>query len=53
MSWHVAMGSWALNRYADCVRVLRDHTVFARDPRRTGGTVPEPSLSVQTLDPPR
>nr|WP_162689260.1 cytochrome P450 [Streptomyces sp. ST1020] len=51
--WHAGMDSWALTRYADCVRVLRDHVTFARDPRRTGGTVPEPSLSVQTLDPPR
>jgi cytochrome P450 len=50
--WHAGMDSWALTRYADCVRVLRDHETFARDPRRTGGTVPEPSLSVQTLDPP-
>ncbi|MEU2440222.1 cytochrome P450 [Streptomyces rubradiris] len=51
--WHQGMQSWALTRYADCVRVLRGHDTFARDPRRTGGTVPEPSLSVQTLDPPR
>ncbi|MFG2210495.1 cytochrome P450 [Streptomyces sp. NPDC048638] len=51
--WHEGMGSWALTRYADSVRVLRDHETFARDPRRTGGTVPEPSLSVQTLDPPQ
>lgn len=50
--WHEGMQSWALARYADCLRVLRDHATFARDPRRTGGTVPEPSLSVQTLDPP-
>jgi cytochrome P450 len=35
--WHEGMGSWALTRYADCVRVLRDHATFARDPRRTGG----------------
>ncbi|MFJ5119989.1 cytochrome P450 [Kitasatospora sp. NPDC088548] len=51
--WHEGMGSWALTRYADSVRVLREHETFARDPRRTGGTVPEPSLSVQTLDPPQ
>ncbi|PLW72023.1 cytochrome P450 [Streptomyces sp. DJ] len=51
--WHEGMGSWVLTRYADCVRVLRDHDTFARDPRRAGGTVPEPSLSVQTLDPPQ
>ncbi|MGG7568830.1 hypothetical protein [Streptomyces sirii] len=34
--WHEGMSSWALTRYADCVRVLRDHATFARDPRRTG-----------------
>ncbi|MFF9887665.1 MULTISPECIES: cytochrome P450 [Streptomyces] len=51
--WHQGMQSWALTRYADCVRVLRGHDTFARDPRRTGSTVPEPSLSVQTLDPPQ
>ncbi|MFF4693742.1 hypothetical protein [Streptomyces sp. NPDC001307] len=51
--WHEGMGSWALTRYADCVAVLRDHATFARDPRRTGGTVTEPSLSVQSLDPPQ
>ncbi|GAA3838964.1 hypothetical protein GCM10022403_084150 [Streptomyces coacervatus] len=51
--WHEGMESWALTRYADCVRVLRDHATFARDPRRTGGTVAEPSLSVQSLDPPQ
>ncbi|MET9779027.1 cytochrome P450 [Streptomyces sp. NPDC006367] len=51
--WHEGMTSWVLTRHADCVRVLRDHGLFARDPRRTGGTVPKPSLSVQTLDPPQ
>ncbi|MFJ2789893.1 cytochrome P450 [Streptomyces sp. NPDC087290] len=51
--WHAGMESWALTRYVDSVRVLRDHETFARDPRRTGGTVPTPSLSVQTLDPPQ
>lgn len=51
--WHEGMDSWALTRYADSVRVLRDHGTFARDPRRAGGTVPDPSLSVQTLDPPQ
>lgn len=50
--WHEGMRSWALTRYADCVAVLRDHERFARDRRRTGTPVPEPSLSVQSLDPP-
>jgi cytochrome P450 len=50
--WHEGMQSWALTRYEDCVAVLRDHERFARDRRRAGSTVPEPSLSVQSLDPP-
>lgn len=50
--WHEGMASWALTRYADCVAVLRDHENFARDRRRAGEEVPEPSLSVQSLDPP-
>lgn len=50
--WHEGFRSWCLTRYADCVAVLRDHERFARDRRRTGTVVPEPSLSVQSLDPP-
>lgn len=50
--WHDGMQSWCLIRYDDCVRVLRDHTSFARDRRRMGQEVPAPSLSVQSLDPP-
>lgn len=50
--WHDGMRSWVLTRYDHCVQVLRNHGLFARDPRRIGGQVPEPSLSVQTLDPP-
>lgn len=50
--WHEGLRSWCLTRYADCVAVLRDHERFARDRRRTGAVVPEPSLSVQSLDPP-
>jgi cytochrome P450 len=50
--WHEGMQSWALTRYADCAAVLRDHERFARDRRRMGAAVPEPSLSVQSLDPP-
>ncbi|MFD5110329.1 cytochrome P450 [Streptomyces cinereoruber] len=52
VSWHDGMSSWLVTRYADCTAVLRDHTVFARDRRRTGRTVPAASLSVQSLDPP-
>lgn len=50
--WHAGLRSWCLTRHADCVAVLRDHERFARDRRRTGTAVPEPSLSVQSLDPP-
>lgn len=50
--WHDTMESWLVTGYDDCVRVLRDHEAFARDPRRLGRTVPEASLSVQVLDPP-
>ncbi|GAA4238074.1 hypothetical protein GCM10022254_52450 [Actinomadura meridiana] len=50
--WHAGMRSWVVTRYDDCVRVLRDHRAFARDPRRAGGVVPDSGLSVQTLDPP-
>lgn len=50
--WHEGLRSWCLTRYADCVAVLRDHERFARDRRRTGTAVAEPSLSVQSLDPP-
>ncbi|WP_127361668.1 cytochrome P450 [Actinacidiphila soli] len=50
--WHEGMQCWAMTRYADCVAVLRDHGRFARDRRRTGAAVPEPSLNVQSLDPP-
>ncbi|MEU2730584.1 cytochrome P450 [Streptomyces griseoviridis] len=50
--WHDSMECWLVTGYDDCVRVLRDHESFARDPRRLGRTVPEASLSVQVLDPP-
>ncbi|ALV39339.1 cytochrome P450 [Streptomyces sp. CdTB01] len=50
--WHDTMECWLVTGYDDCVRVLRDHESFARDPRRLGRTVPEASLSVQVLDPP-
>lgn len=50
--WHEQMRSWVLTRYQDCVDVLRDHERFARDWRRVDRDVPEPSLNVQSLDPP-
>ncbi|MFK4222134.1 cytochrome P450 [Streptomyces sp. NPDC019890] len=50
--WHEGMRTWVLTRHADCVAVLRDYALFARDRRRMGAEVPELSLSVQSLDPP-
>ncbi|MFI5979050.1 cytochrome P450 [Streptomyces sp. NPDC051452] len=50
--WHDTMECWLVTGYDDCVRVLRDHESFARDPRRLHRVVPEASLSVQVLDPP-
>jgi cytochrome P450 len=50
--WSGLLGSWVLTRYDDCVRVLRDPASFASDWRRIGEEMPEPMLSIQTLDPP-
>ncbi|WP_406387345.1 hypothetical protein [Streptomyces sp. NBC_00887] len=33
---HEVMECWLITRYEDCLRVLRDHETFARDPRRLG-----------------
>ncbi|GAB1331663.1 cytochrome P450 [Streptomyces sennicomposti] len=53
VAWHEAMECWLITRYEDCLRVLRDHATFARDPRRLGIPVPDAHLSVQVLDPPQ
>ncbi|MFF5970697.1 cytochrome P450 [Streptomyces sp. NPDC012769] len=50
--WHETLGSWVLTRHADCLAVLTDSARFASDWRRAGEDIPEPLLSVQTLDPP-
>lgn len=50
--WSDRIGSWVLTRYEDCSAVLRDSSSFASDWRRIGEDIPEPMLSVQTLDPP-
>jgi cytochrome P450 len=50
--WHETMQSWVLTRYRDCVDVLRNYELFARDRTRVGGSTPAASLSVQSLDPP-
>jgi cytochrome P450 len=46
------VGSWVLTRHEDCLSVLRDTERFASDWRRIGELVPEPRLTIQTLDPP-
>ncbi|MCX4598394.1 cytochrome P450 [Streptomyces sp. NBC_01549] len=53
VAWHEGMECWLITRYEDCVRVLREHETFARDPRRLGIAVAEAHLSVQVLDPPQ
>ncbi|MEU1273571.1 cytochrome P450 [Streptomyces sp. NPDC005799] len=53
VAWHEGMECWLITRYEDCLRVLRDHATFARDPRRLGIPVPDAHLSVQVLDPPQ
>lgn len=50
--WHEKMQSWVVVKHADCVRVLREHQTFARDPRRNGEEVPAFRQNVQMLDPP-
>lgn len=50
--WSDRIDSWVLTRYEDCVTVLRDSTSFGSDWRRIGEDIPEPMLSIQSLDPP-
>lgn len=50
--WSDLIGSWVLTRFDDCVSVLRDSARFASDWRRIGEEMPEPMLSIQSLDPP-
>ena len=50
--WSELIDSWVLTRYDDCVAVLRDSARFASDWRRIGEEMPEPMLSIQSLDPP-
>ncbi|GAA2083042.1 cytochrome P450 [Actinomadura alba] len=50
--WSDRIESWVLTRYDDCVSVLRDPASFASDWRRIGERIPEPMLSIQSLDPP-
>ena len=53
VAWHKGMECWLITLYEDCMRVLREHETFARDPRRLGIAVPDAHLSVQVLDPPQ
>ncbi len=50
--WHPVMRAWVVVRHADCVRVLREHATFARDPGRTGEEIPDFRQNVQMMDPP-
>ena len=50
--WHAEMGCWVVSRYAECVRVLTEPQLFARDRRRVSGDVAGFRASVQSLDPP-
>lgn len=50
--WHEGMKSWVLTRHADCMEVLRNYELFARDQRRVGKEVPDVRHNVQSLDPP-
>jgi len=50
--WSDRIDSWVLTRYEDCAAVLRDSASFGSDWRRIGEDIPEPLLSIQSLDPP-
>ncbi|HET7015247.1 MAG TPA: cytochrome P450 [Streptosporangiaceae bacterium] len=50
--WSDRIDSWVLTRYEDCAAVLRDSASFGSDWRRIGEAIPEPMLSIQSLDPP-
>ncbi|MER7583167.1 cytochrome P450 [Kitasatospora sp. NPDC097691] len=50
--WHSGMRAWVVVRHADCVRVLREHRTFARDPGRNGEKIPDFRQNVQMMDPP-
>ncbi|WP_315765132.1 MULTISPECIES: cytochrome P450 [unclassified Bradyrhizobium] len=50
--WHEELKSWVLSRHADCQEVLRNHIIFARDPRRVGIPMREERRNIQTEDPP-
>lgn len=50
--WHDLLNSWLCTRYADCLEVIKESSIFASDPRRVGVEVPMAMQSIQTLDPP-
>ncbi|MFD9892847.1 cytochrome P450 [Amycolatopsis sp. NPDC059027] len=52
LTWHEALNSWVVSSFDLCERVLRDWEVFAADDRRSGGSIPESTITVQRLDPP-
>jgi len=51
--FHEGMRSWVISRHSDCLRVLRDHTVFASDARRADDAAVSDNPSLQGLDPPQ
>ncbi|RMI14346.1 cytochrome P450 [Cellulomonas triticagri] len=52
VTWHPALGAWLVSQHAECQEVLRDHTRFARDPRRVGGEIGADLDNIQVQDPP-
>jgi len=50
--WHDEMQSWVVSRYVDCREILRNHALFAKDPRRAGLKMREERRNIQTEDPP-
>lgn len=50
--WHDGMQSWVVSSHRDCREVLKNNSVFARDPRRSGKEVPPDLLNIQKQDPP-
>jgi cytochrome P450 len=50
--WSDRLSSWVVTGHAECVTVLKGTGSFASDWRRVGEEIPDPMLSIQTMDPP-
>lgn len=50
--WHEGLKAWVVTDYLLAQQVVKNHNVFVADWRRVGVTIPEPLLSIQSLDPP-